>query len=73
MGGGLGNAVLFSIGQELIKNNSNVLYFAGYKQHTDVFCENILKMPLIQWFGALMTIQKLKKQEIMIYHLLVIF
>ena len=40
-GCGLGNAVFFQL-QEF-KNNSNVLYFAGYKQHTDVFCENILK------------------------------
>ena len=43
MGGGLGNAVLFSIGQELIKNNSNVLYFAGYKQHTDVFLRKYIE------------------------------
>ena len=31
IGGGLGNAVLFSIGQAMKKNGCKVLYFAGYK------------------------------------------
>ena len=35
MGGGLGNAVLFSIGQALRAAGSNVLYFAGYKRLCD--------------------------------------
>jgi NAD(P)H-flavin reductase len=34
-GGGLGNAVLFSIGQALRAVGSRVLYFAGYKHMTD--------------------------------------
>jgi len=34
-GGGLGNAVLFSIGQALRAAGSKVLYFAGYKTITD--------------------------------------
>jgi NADPH-dependent glutamate synthase beta subunit-like oxidoreductase/NAD(P)H-flavin reductase len=34
-GGGLGNAVLFSIGQELRKQGSRVIYFAGYKKIID--------------------------------------
>ena len=34
-GGGLGNAVLFSIGQALRKAGSKVLYFAGYKKASD--------------------------------------
>jgi NAD(P)H-flavin reductase len=34
-GGGLGNAVLFSIGQALRAAGSKVLYFAGYKQVVD--------------------------------------
>ncbi len=34
-GGGLGNAVLFSIGQALRAAGSRVLYFAGYKQVGD--------------------------------------
>jgi NAD(P)H-flavin reductase len=34
-GGGLGNAVLFSIGQALRANGSKVIYFAGYKKLID--------------------------------------
>src|SRR5512139_650104 len=34
-GGGLGNAVLFSIGQALRQAGSRVLYFAGYKKMID--------------------------------------
>ncbi|MGA1307472.1 MAG: hypothetical protein ACO30M_06210 [Candidatus Kapaibacteriota bacterium] len=36
-GGGLGNAVLFSISKALKKQGCNVMYFAGYKQGEDVF------------------------------------
>jgi NADPH-dependent glutamate synthase beta subunit-like oxidoreductase/NAD(P)H-flavin reductase len=35
IGGGLGNAVLFSIGQALRRNKSRVVYFAGYKRVAD--------------------------------------
>jgi NADPH-dependent glutamate synthase beta subunit-like oxidoreductase/NAD(P)H-flavin reductase len=35
VGGGLGNAVLFSIGQAFRKAGSKVLYFAGYKNMRD--------------------------------------
>jgi NADPH-dependent glutamate synthase beta subunit-like oxidoreductase/NAD(P)H-flavin reductase len=35
VGGGLGNAVLFSIGAALRARGSRVLYFAGYKRMTD--------------------------------------
>ncbi len=35
IGGGLGNAVLFSIGQELRENGSRTIYFAGYKKIID--------------------------------------
>ncbi len=35
VGGGLGNAVLFSIGQALRASGSKVLYFAGYKKVID--------------------------------------
>ena len=31
VGGGLGNAVLFSIGKAMRNNGCDVLYFAGYK------------------------------------------
>jgi NADPH-dependent glutamate synthase beta subunit-like oxidoreductase/NAD(P)H-flavin reductase len=37
VGGGLGNAVLFSIGQRLRELGSRVLYFAGYKKIADRF------------------------------------
>lgn len=37
VGGGLGNAVLFSIGQALRDAGSRVLYFAGYKKREDVY------------------------------------
>ncbi len=35
VGGGLGNAVLFSIGKEMCDNGCKVLYFAGYKKAVD--------------------------------------
>ncbi|MGH9945776.1 MAG: FAD-dependent oxidoreductase [Pyrinomonadaceae bacterium] len=36
-GGGLGNAVLFSIARALRANENNVIYFAGYKNGDDLF------------------------------------
>jgi NADPH-dependent glutamate synthase beta subunit-like oxidoreductase/NAD(P)H-flavin reductase len=36
-GGGLGNAVLFSIARALRDNNNHVIYFAGYKNGADLF------------------------------------
>jgi NADPH-dependent glutamate synthase beta subunit-like oxidoreductase/NAD(P)H-flavin reductase len=36
-GGGLGNAVLFSIAAALKENNCRVVYFAGYKRGEDLF------------------------------------
>jgi len=35
VGGGLGNAVLFSIGRAMREKNCKVLYFAGYKKSAD--------------------------------------
>ena len=37
VGGGLGNAVLFSIGKALKENKCKVIYFAGYKNARDRF------------------------------------
>jgi NAD(P)H-flavin reductase len=37
IGGGLGNAVLLSIGKALRQNGCYVLYFAGYKKQEDMF------------------------------------
>jgi NADPH-dependent glutamate synthase beta subunit-like oxidoreductase/NAD(P)H-flavin reductase len=39
-GGGLGNAVLFSIARALKENGCRVVYFAGYKKAADVFKRN---------------------------------
>lgn len=36
-GGGLGNAVLFSIAKAIRENNNRVIYFAGYKKGEDLF------------------------------------
>jgi NAD(P)H-flavin reductase len=36
-GGGLGNAVLFSIGKAARERGNRVVYFAGYKKAADVF------------------------------------
>ncbi|HMC81664.1 MAG TPA: FAD-dependent oxidoreductase [Candidatus Polarisedimenticolia bacterium] len=36
-GGGLGNAVLFSIARALTENGCRVIYFAGYKKGEDLF------------------------------------
>jgi NADPH-dependent glutamate synthase beta subunit-like oxidoreductase/NAD(P)H-flavin reductase len=36
-GGGLGNAVLFSIARALRERNNKVIYFAGYKNGADLF------------------------------------
>jgi NAD(P)H-flavin reductase len=37
VGGGLGNAVLFSIGKAMRENGCQVTYFAGYRKPNDVF------------------------------------
>lgn len=39
-GGGLGNAVLFSIARALKHNGNKVIYFAGYKNSGDLFKQN---------------------------------
>jgi NADPH-dependent glutamate synthase beta subunit-like oxidoreductase/NAD(P)H-flavin reductase len=36
-GGGLGNAVLFSIAKAMKQNGNRVIYFAGYKNSSDLF------------------------------------
>ena len=36
-GGGLGNAVLFSIARALMKRGNHVIYFAGYRKRQDMF------------------------------------
>jgi NADPH-dependent glutamate synthase beta subunit-like oxidoreductase/NAD(P)H-flavin reductase len=43
VGGGLGNAVLFSIGKALRDKGSMVLYFAGYRRREDVFMQEAIE------------------------------
>jgi NADPH-dependent glutamate synthase beta subunit-like oxidoreductase/NAD(P)H-flavin reductase len=43
-GGGLGNAVLFSIGKALRAKGNKVIYFAGYKKAEDVFKMDDIEM-----------------------------
>ncbi|MBI3864667.1 MAG: FAD-dependent oxidoreductase, partial [Planctomycetia bacterium] len=43
VGGGLGNAVLFSIGKALRDQGSMVLYFAGYRRREDVFMQEAIE------------------------------
>ncbi|MDR2831709.1 MAG: oxidoreductase [Rickettsiales bacterium] len=43
IGGGVGNAVLFSIGKACLENNNKVLYFAGYKKLNDVFKRTLIE------------------------------
>ena len=45
MGGGLGNAVLFSIAAALKANGNRVLYFAGYKRPRDLFKRRAIEDP----------------------------
>src|SRR5262249_53099308 len=42
-GGGLGNAVLFSIGRALKANGSRVVYFAGYRRKADLFHQGAIE------------------------------
>lgn len=43
MGGGLGNAVLFSIGKAMKEAGNHVVYLAGYKKASDVFYADKIK------------------------------
>jgi NAD(P)H-flavin reductase len=45
VGGGLGNAVLFSIAAELRKSGNRVLYFAGFKKPRDLFKRRAIEDP----------------------------
>jgi NAD(P)H-flavin reductase len=42
-GGGLGNAVLFSIGKKARRRGNRVIYFAGYKKAEDVYKQDDLE------------------------------
>ncbi|MDN5247819.1 MAG: oxidoreductase [Wolbachia endosymbiont of Tyrophagus putrescentiae] len=43
VGGGVGNAVLFSIGRAYLEKGSNVLYFAGYRKLNDIFKRELIE------------------------------
>ena len=51
LGGGLGNAVLFSIGKALRSAGNKVIYFAGYRNREDLFRVNDIEeaSDLIVW------------------------
>ncbi len=51
IGGGLGNAVLFSIGKAMRATGNQVIYFAGYRNREDVFKEEDIEAAsdLIVW------------------------
>ncbi len=44
VGGGLGNAVLFSIGRAIRENGSRVVYFAGYRRKVDLFHQGSIEV-----------------------------
>ncbi|ABD45839.1 FAD-dependent oxidoreductase [Neorickettsia sennetsu] len=43
IGGGVGNAVLFSVAEAMKKNGCNVLYFSGYKKLNDRFKADMIE------------------------------
>ncbi|MGL9733014.1 MAG: oxidoreductase [Wolbachia sp.] len=43
IGGGVGNAVLFSIGKACLEKNNKVLYFAGYRKLNDIFKQELIE------------------------------
>jgi NADPH-dependent glutamate synthase beta subunit-like oxidoreductase/NAD(P)H-flavin reductase len=45
VGGGLGNAVLFSIAAEMKKHGNRVVYFAGFKKPRDLFKRRAIEDP----------------------------
>ncbi len=44
LGGGLGNAVLFSIARKMKEQGNRVIYFAGYKKGEDLFKQDEVEM-----------------------------
>jgi len=63
IGGGLGNAVLFSIGKAFREKGSEVIYIAGYKEAEDVFYQDKIEEASDQviWmtqFGATLNVHR---------------
>jgi NADPH-dependent glutamate synthase beta subunit-like oxidoreductase/NAD(P)H-flavin reductase len=66
IGGGLGNAVLLSIGQALKNNNCKVLYFAGYKKSIDRFKQQEIEnsADLVAWCCDEIELTKNRPQDV---------
>lgn len=67
VGGGLGNAVLLSISRALKKQGSRIIYFAGYKNPTDIFKQAEIEAATDQVIWACDTapgIQPRRKQDL---------
>ncbi len=64
-GGGLGNAVLFSIARALKNANNRVIYFAGYKNAVDVFKREEIEAGTDQviWSADIGTIEPKRPQD----------
>ncbi len=67
-GGGLGNAVLFSIAKALRERNNRVIYFAGYKKGEDLFKREDIEASTDQVVWATDTGVEIKPQRAGDYH-----
>lgn len=68
VGGGLGNAVLFSIGKALKENGCRVIYIAGYKQVKDRFYQQKIEAAadIVIWSCEEQALAKNREQDISI-------
>ncbi|WHQ46778.1 MAG: FAD-dependent oxidoreductase [Candidatus Midichloria sp.] len=66
VGGGLGNAVLSSIGQAMRKNGCKVLYFAGYRRLADRYKESEIEnaADIVVWCCDLGTLSINREQDL---------
>src|ERR1044072_1111879 len=51
-GGGLGNAVLFSIAKAMRESGNRVIYFAGYKNGADLYTREKIENATAQVIGS---------------------
>lgn len=66
VGGGLGNAVLFSTGQAMRNNGCKVLYFAGYRTLKDCYKESEIEnaADIVVWCCDTGTLPKNREQDL---------
>ena len=66
VGGGLGNAVLFSIGQAMRNNGCKVLYFAGYRTLNDRYKESKIEnaADIVVWCCGTGALPKNREQDL---------